>query len=78
MTFSSKELLQARIRSARKGAKIYYYTGALLGDREKGAPDFLKIDGIAQVAWNAYKDGKVTLVQHTTAPGVHEYIAVKK
>jgi hypothetical protein len=78
MSKNVNELLQARIRSARKGAKIYYHTGALLGDREKGAPDFLRIDGLAQVAWDAYKAGKVTLVQHTTAPGVHEYIAVKK
>lgn len=63
-----------RIAAARKRAKITYHTGALALDRSQGM-DTLMIDAVAKAAWAAYEAGKVTLVQRSVLPGIHEYIA---
>ncbi len=71
------------VSKARKGEKAVYYDGFLMMDRER----FLQAGGLvdqfpqkikaARVAWKAYMDGHVLLVQKRKDACSYEYIAIR-
>lgn len=58
------------------GQILVYHIGSLMFDRLRG-PMCLTVNGVALAAYDAYKRGEVTLVQHKIAPLQYEYIAIK-
>lgn len=68
---------------ARPGEKAVYYDGFLMMDRERflnagGTVDmFPQAIKAARVAWKAYMDGRVVLVQKKKDACSYEYIAVR-
>jgi len=67
---------ETALHNAPVGGKILYYTGLLILDREVGR-QFAAIHAIGTAAWEAYKAGKVTLVQKSLPCFGAEYYAVK-
>lgn len=67
----------ADLATARAGDKIVYHTGLLMMDRLFG-PEFQNIHAIATAALDAFKEGRVHLVQKRISRGVCAYIAVKR
>lgn len=72
------------LSKAKKGEKIVYFDGFLMFERQKlvmlgvesgSMPQKIKT---AFLAWKAYMDGLVTLVQHKRDAGEYEYIAVRR
>lgn len=69
---------------AKKGEKIMYFDGFLMYERQKyvmagvnkeGFPQKIKT---AMLAWRAYLEGLVVLVQRKREEGSYEYIAVRR
>lgn len=67
----------SQIETAKPGTKIIYHTGSVMADRQIGQT-FLTVNAVAAAAYDAYLNGQVTLVQKTLAPGIHDYIAIKR
>lgn len=66
-----------KVKNAKAGARIVYHVGDLAYDRQLGF-DFLKVNAVGLAAFQACEAGKVDLIQKLLAPGVFEYIAIKK
>lgn len=70
------------LSKARKGEKVVYFDGFLMLERQRhvlnhaGTPFPDKIR-TAILAWRAYLEGLVELVQHKREEGSYEYIAVR-
>ena len=68
---------------SKSGEKVVYYDGMLIAEREKffaagGTPDRLPEPmRVARMAWKAYIDGMVHLVQRKKGYMSYEYIAVR-
>lgn len=68
---------------ARKGEKVVYFDGFLMYERQRflslnGGDEFPQKIRTAQLAWRAYTEGLVTLVQHKRDEGEYEYIAIRR
>ena len=72
----------AWLTKAKKGEKVVYFDGFLMRERQKflfnnrgqGYPEKILT---ALMAWRAYLEGVVVLVQHKRDEGEYEYIAIK-
>lgn len=68
---------------AKKGEKVVYFDGFLMLEKQKlmmagvMKEDFPQKIKTAMLAWRAYLEGLVVLVQHKRDEGEYEYIAVK-
>jgi ferric-dicitrate binding protein FerR (iron transport regulator) len=67
----------AEVATARPGDEIIYHTGLLMMDRMFG-PEFQNVHAIATAAMEAWKEGRVHLVQKRVARGICAYIAIKR
>lgn len=71
------------LSKAKRGSRVMYYDGFLMMDKEKsikngGFPEnFPSHIRAANMAWKAYKDGFVILVQKKKDACSYEYIAIK-
>lgn len=75
MAYTRQQFVEALSR-ARKGARIVYHTGLLMRDRLFDR----ELNNTAWGAWNAYIEGRCTLIQRRIVgaePSACEYIAVK-
>lgn len=68
---------QAHILGMEKGQTLIYHVGLLMNDRQAG-PCFQTIHGVALAAWEAYEQGKVTLVQRKVDIGHYQYMAIRR
>lgn len=61
------------------GQVIVYHSGNLMSDRINGI-GFMQVENVAQAAWQAMMDGKVTLLQARVqgVPGLFHYCAIKR
>lgn len=60
----------------RRGGKLVYHVGLLMRDRQMDKD----VNNVAWAAWNAYVEGRCTLVQRRlrdAIPSACEYIAVR-
>lgn len=71
------------LSKARRGEKVVYYDGFLMMEKERflqngGFADmFPQTIKAARVAWKAYMDGRVMLVQKKKDACSYEYIAIR-
>jgi hypothetical protein len=64
-----------------KGARIVYHVGMLAQDRggERGKTEPQRaVNETANIAWNLYEQGKITLCQRRIGPNLFEYIAERR
>jgi len=79
---STEEAFSNWLSKARRGEKIVYFDGFLMLERQRHVlnhadmPFPAKIK-TAMLAWRAYLEGFVELVQHKRDEGEYSYIAVK-
>lgn len=68
---------QEHILTMEKGQTLIYHVGLLMHDRQAG-PCFQTIHGVALAAWEAFEQGKVTLVQRKMGIGHYQYLAIRR
>jgi hypothetical protein len=79
----NQEAMNNWLQKAKPGEKAIYYDGMLLAEREKffasgGTPERLPEPmRVARIAWKAYLDGIVHLVQKRKGMMSYAYIAVR-
>lgn len=79
---STEDAFSNWLSRARKGERVVYFDGFLMLERQRhalnnaGVPFPAKIK-TAMLAWGAYLEGLVELVQHKRDEGEYSYIAVK-
>ena len=79
----NQESMNRWLDKARSGEKVVYYDGMLMAEREKffaagGTPERLPEPmRVARIAWKAYLEGMVRLVQKRKGNMSYEYIAVR-
>lgn len=72
------------LSKAKKGEKIMYFDGFLMLERQRLVMNGIEVGQMPQkiktafLAWRAYMDGLVTLIQHKRDEGEYEYIAVRR
>lgn len=79
----NQDYMEGWLRKAKSGDKVIYYDGMLIVERERffvngGTADRMPEPmRVAKIAWKAYLDGIVHLVQKKRGFMSYEYIAVK-
>lgn len=79
---STEDAFEHWLAKAKKGDKVLYFDGFLMLERQRhilqgnkdGFPQKIKT---AILAWRAYLEGFVTLVQRKRDEGEYEYIAIR-
>lgn len=67
------------LNSARKGQSATYHIGNLQYDRlDASKLESAAVDRLANTAWEASREGWVSLVQRRVAPGTCAYIAQRR
>lgn len=71
------------LAKAKKGEKVMYFDGFLMYEKQKCVMAGIPAEGFSQkiktamLAWRAYLEGLVVLVQRKREEGDYEYIAIK-
>jgi len=72
------------LAKAKRGEKVMYFEGFLMYEKQKFVMAGIPAEGFSQkiktamLAWRAYLEGLVVLVQRKREEGEYEYIAVKR
>ena len=72
------------LAKAKKGEKVMYFDGFLMYEKQKFVMAGIPAEGFSQkiktamLAWSAYLEGLVVLVQRKRDEGDYEYIAIKR